>query len=60
MRARRQADGVNAEMAQTRDKLVERGERLNSLQNKTAALRDESKSFADLAEELKRSQRGGW
>ena len=60
MRARRQADGVNAEMAQTRDKLLERGERLNSLQNKTAALRDESKSFADLAEELKRSQRGGW
>jgi len=59
MRARRAVDSVNSEMAQTRDRLVQRGERLNSLQDKTAALRDDSKSFAELAEELKKSQRRG-
>ena len=47
---------VTASLSATRDAFNERGERLNSLAEKTAALSDASKDFAAMAKELKKQQ----
>ena len=45
-----------AKLSATRDAFNERGERLNSLAEKTAALQDASKDFASMAKELRKQQ----
>ncbi len=46
------ASGVAASMEQTRNKLAERGEKLERLQDKTAAMQSDADDFASLAEQL--------
>jgi len=45
-------------VSQTRDAFLERGQKLNTLSDKTDALREASKGFADMARELNESQKG--
>lgn len=51
-----QIQSVTAKLSATRDAFNERGERLNSLAEKTAALQDASKDFASMAKELRKQQ----
>lgn len=51
-----QLQSVTAKLSATRDAFNERGERLNSLAEKTAALQDASKDFASMAKELRKQQ----
>lgn len=57
--AQDQLGGITSSLNQTKDALNERGERLNTLSDKTRALKDASADFASMAKELKRSQEGG-
>jgi len=54
-----QLQGIAATLSQTKDAFNERGERLNSLSEKTAALKDASRDFAKMAQELEKQQKGG-
>lgn len=51
-----QLQSVTAKLSATRDAFNERGERLNSLAEKTAALQYASKDFASMAKELRKQQ----
>ena len=51
-----QIQSVTAKLSATRDAFNERGERLSSLAEKTAALQDASKDFASMAKELRKQQ----
>eukprot|EP00563_Minutocellus_polymorphus_P001389 CAMPEP_0181033302 /NCGR_PEP_ID=MMETSP1070-20121207/7185_1 /TAXON_ID=265543 /ORGANISM="Minutocellus polymorphus, Strain NH13" /LENGTH=1070 /DNA_ID=CAMNT_0023110721 /DNA_START=91 /DNA_END=3306 /DNA_ORIENTATION=- len=51
-----QLQSVTAKLSATRDAFNERGERLDSLAEKTAALQDASKDFASMAKELRKQQ----
>lgn len=55
-----QLDGIAATLGQTRDVLNERGEKLQTLSDKTSALADQSRDFAQMAKELKQSQQKGF
>lgn len=57
--AQDQLVGIASSLDQTKDALNERGERLNTLSDKTRALADASSDFASMAKELKKSQEGG-
>ncbi|CAN0846699.1 hypothetical protein LINGRAHAP2_LOCUS4572 [Linum grandiflorum] len=48
----RKAGDVSSAASQTKDKLLERGEKLERISRRTAALRDEAEDFASLANEL--------
>ncbi|KAI2500336.1 hypothetical protein MHU86_14144 [Fragilaria crotonensis] len=51
--------GLHASLGQTRDALNERGDRLNTLSEKTEKLMNASEDFAKMAKELEKSQSGG-
>ena len=51
--------GVMSTLGQTRQAFNERGEKLNTLVEKTAALNSASEDFAKMARELKESQEKG-
>lgn len=56
-----QVQGLAATMGQTRNALLERGEKLNDLNDKSAQLVDQSAEFARLAKELrKKSESTNW
>ena len=55
--ADRGATAVAAAAADARDRLVERGERLRSLEQRSEALESEAASFGDLAAELNKQQK---
>jgi len=44
-------------VSQTRDAFLERGEKLNTLSDKTDAFREASKGFADMSRELNEQQK---
>ena len=52
-------DEISASLKQTQDAFNERGDKLNSLSEKTDALKDASIDFAKMAKELHESQKGG-
>lgn len=54
-----QLDSLKGTMNQTKDALIERGNKLSSLGEKTSQLVDSSHEFAKMAKELERQQRGG-
>ena len=47
-------------LGQMKDKVLERGDKLNSLQDKSEALEKQSIDFANMAKELNRSQNSWW
>lgn len=51
---------LTAKMAETHDRLVERGEKLDQLQDKSAALNDASSEFAKMAKQLRDQQKNSW
>lgn len=52
--------GIAQSLNQTRNAFNERGERLNTLSDKTSALKDASSDFAKMAKELNKSQQSGF
>jgi hypothetical protein len=54
-----QVSGLMGSLSATRNAFNERGEKLNTLSEKTGALRDASEDFAKMAEELCKSQEKG-
>ena len=52
--------GMATTLNQTRDAFNERGERLNTLSEKTSALKEASLDFAKMAKELEKQQKGGF
>lgn len=56
----RQLDGLASKMGETKDALLERGQKLNTLADKTSALAEQSKNFADMAKELRQQQEKGF
>lgn len=52
--------GIAASLGQTRDALNERGEKLQTLSDKTSALAEQSRDFAKMAKELRQSQQKGF
>jgi DNA-directed RNA polymerase subunit RPC12/RpoP len=52
-------DSLASSMNQTKDALLERGNKLTSLGEKTSQLVDSSHEFAKMAKELERQQKGG-
>mmetsp|Transcript_3249 Transcript_3249/g.4571 ORF Transcript_3249/g.4571 Transcript_3249/m.4571 type:complete len:1057 (+) Transcript_3249:8-3178(+) len=55
-----QGHALSNSLNRTKNAFNERGERLNSLSEKTAGLKDAASDFAKMAKELERSQRGGF
>jgi len=55
-----QSQGLADRLGQTRDALNERGDKLNSLVDKTARLESAASDFAKMAKELEKSQGGFW
>jgi len=53
-------DGLSSQLHQTRDALLERGEKLQSVSDKSEALRDQSQEFARLAKQLNERSKGGF
>jgi DNA-directed RNA polymerase subunit RPC12/RpoP len=54
-----QVDNLASTMNQTKDALLDRGNKLTSLGEKTSQLVDSSHEFAKMAKELERQQKGG-
>jgi len=55
-----QSQGLADRLGQTRDALNERGDKLNTLVDKTARLESAASDFAKMAKELEKSQGGFW
>lgn len=51
---------TSALMAENRDKLLERGEKLNTLQDKTARMEADAQNFAEMAKQLRKQQESSW
>lgn len=51
---------LNSEMLENRRKMLERGEKLNSLANKSTHLSHKSSSFLSMAKKLNQKQSSGW
>ena len=47
-------------MLETRDKLVERGETLSRIQDKSATLERDAASFADMCAEIRKKSERSW
>ena len=52
--------GLSAELNQTRNALLERGEKLQSVSDKSESLRNQSLEFANLAKQLEKQSRNGF
>ena len=54
-----QVSGLTASLDETRDALNQRGERLGTLNDKSAKMVDASADFANMAKELRKQSEGG-
>lgn len=53
--------GAHSAASEARNRLLERGEKLNDLGEKSERLKDQSRAFADMARQLNKQEKGwGW
>ena len=51
---------VKSQMSETRDMLVERGERLERLSDKSAALENDAANFAEMCKQIRKKSESSW
>ena len=60
VKAKYRVSEVKSQMSETRDMLVERGERLERLSDKSAALENDAANFAEMCKQIRKKSESSW